>query len=245
MSYKNRGALQVYMCSFGRILGAIAERSASEMASAAFVPEDCEMPPVCPQIGDPFADDFCLDCCEPGIASLPRERVQEEMHNRCWESLDGTLDAEPAILQGLPGCDAGAVFTPGVLSREPTKEMLAPGFEAAAGGLESCDDAVAAEVLRRANDIFQLLVQAGAAHAPREPEVAHKQDGKVLSEVRRLEFEAAVLRGKVQLLNAHSSAGKAQLRRTRGAMIGKTKAPGKARRCKKSSELRVAAVEVL
>ena len=231
------------------------------MASAAFVPEDCEMLPcVCPLTGDPFADDFCLDCCEPGIASLPRERVQEEMLNRCWESLDGTFNAEPAILRGLPGCDADrAVFTPGVLSRNPTREMLVPGFEAAAGHLDSCDDAVAAEVLRRANDIFQLLVQqrfsedpcrlsgqtvqAGAAHAPRESEVADKQDSKVLSEVRRLEFEAAVLRGKVQLLNAHSSAGKAQLRRIRGAMIGKTKAPGKARSCKISSEL--AAVEVL
>ena len=100
-----------------------------------------------------------------------------------------------------------------------------PEFEAAAGEhLEGSDDTVTAEVMRRANSIFQVLVeritadpytsdglalQASPAHAasesPAEPTKlvgAEERDEKVVREVRRLGFETAVLGRKMHMLKA-------------------------------------------
>ena len=204
-----------------------------------FIPEDCLLLSEDPRIGDPFADDFCLDCSEPSaIHSLRREHDKKEgSETRSQEARRENLDTEPAILPAMPGCDS-----------DGAKQMLE---RAARDLLQDGDEAVTAEVVRRASGIFQALVQpanpcstsARTLHAASER--APSKDKPRLSVERQLkclEFEAAVLRRQAQTLKTGSTAAGTWLCAKQGSRIGK--ASGKATRCKtlKSREFGVASV---
>jgi hypothetical protein len=170
------------------------------MASPAFMPEEWLLHPL-DRISDPFGDDLCLDCIEP--AGVVDEFGIQSCDGRS-ENLTPPYDMiRQESLQGMP------FLTPDGLSREPTTQTLVAGIEVATARLlKSSDDSVAAEIATRANTILQVLVQnlagdpcslqAGPAHAP-PGSSATLPHGKILSEVRRLEFEAAVLRRKLQM----------------------------------------------
>ena len=100
---------------------------------------------------------------------------------------------------------------PGELSREPTRGVPT-GLQTTLAG-QCCDDEVAGEVMRRANSILHKLVQGATGQAgewacfeagPGAPLLSQaqgklsKQADVVSNEVRRLEFEAAILRSKIQ-----------------------------------------------
>jgi hypothetical protein len=135
----------------------------------------------------------------------------------------GHLAAPRAACAGVDPLHLAAWAASNELSREPTRE--APiGFQAVAG--ESCDGEVASEVIRRANFMLHTLMQGVVGPAgggacfetrPGDPLSTSAQkrgaldehDDLVSSQVRRLEFEAAILRSKIQRMHGANQSPRA------------------------------------
>ena len=189
------------------------------MASPAFSPEDWLLHSL-----DRIGDELCLDCIEP-------EAAVDEFGIQSCDGRSENLALSHDMIS--PGNEQAMSFL--TLDGLTTQTDVA-GVEVA---LESRDDSVAAEIARRANTILQVLVQkvagnpcslqAGPAHAPpgTSAELPH---GKILSEVRRLEFEAAVLRRKLQMPRCKKRCDNRKDRRQSKASQQLNRAPRYARR---------------
>lgn len=243
------------------------------MASPVFLPEDALLCSDLSVFGDPFADDFSVIrngpeggyYVKPDVEIGPlaedlnpfvlaQDESKDDLH------LEDVLvhDIKVADVQGEPICDSYSAFTPGLLSREPTKPKLMPSWGLLEGNseLQGSNDAVTTEIMRRADDIFHALVlvqqmpeysciSSGQIHAHTSSQSStdhmDSQGGTMLREVRRLEFEAAILRHKVHMLHGGGNA-KGTLCKKRGVASGKV--PGKAKRSKKQNKLGATARDV-
>jgi len=200
-----------------------------------FVPEDYlggGLKPVAADEVDPFAEDLARrlqpvewepdasgvgECCRDhgtrtntSAGKLSRQSTQPMFAAfpggvGLWN--DGETDGEGFGCAGVDPLHLAAWAASNELSREPTRE--APiGFQAVAG--ESCDGEVASEVIRRANFMLHTLMQGVVGPAGAQKRGAlDEHDDLVSSQVRRLEFEAAILRSKIQRMHGANQSPRA------------------------------------